>query len=244
MSNYSIVVGVEQLNAKQARAAQTRRRMVDAAYKLFADLGYQGTTMAAVAEKADVAGQTVYFTFHSKAELLQEVMINARTWGDEPQVVEDRRWFSDALEVNDQRRALAITCEGGVDIFRGLAPLAQTMVAAELVDPDVAVTMDAIRSQRRKAMSQLVESLAANGPLAVPSTDAVDVIDVVLSTATFNAFTTDRGWPVDKFKAWAYLALTQLVPRLPPARALRADLAATADRTYHQALAEMIGPPD
>lgn len=183
----------------------------------------------------------MYFTFHSKAALLQEVLVTARTPGDEPQAVEDRRWFTDSLEVADQRRALALTCEGGVDIFRGLAPLAQAMVAAELVDPDVAVMMEMTCNQRRKSMAQLVAALEANGPLALAAADAVDVIDVVLSMATFNGFVTDRGWPVGKFKAWAYLSLTQLLPRRSPAHAARADLAATADRTYHEAVAELSG---
>jgi AcrR family transcriptional regulator len=231
-----------QLNPKQARAAQTRRRMLDAALRLFAELGYQSTTMAAVAKEAGVAQQTVYFTFHSKAELFQEVLVAARTAGDEPQVVEDRQWFTDALAAGDQRRALALACDGGIDIFRGLAPLAQAMVAAELVDPEVALTMDRIRSQRRSSMTQLVEALAANGPLAVPAGAAVDVIDVVLSMATFNGFVTERSWAVQRFKAWAYLTLTQLLPRLSPARASRADLAATADRTYGRAVADLVGP--
>ena len=55
--------------ARRTRADATRRRMVDAAAKLFAQRGYAATTMAAIAQQAGVAVQTVYFTFHSKTEL-------------------------------------------------------------------------------------------------------------------------------------------------------------------------------
>lgn len=93
-------------------------------------------------------------------------------------------------------------------------------------------------------MSQLVDALAANGPLTVSSTDAVDAIGVVLNMSTFDPFVTDRRWPVDKFKAWAYLTLTQILPRLPQGRAPRADLAATTHRADRHAVAEVIGSSD
>ena len=45
------------LRADQAR--QTRSRILDAAYRLFVDRGYAGTTIAAVAETAKVSPETV-----------------------------------------------------------------------------------------------------------------------------------------------------------------------------------------
>jgi AcrR family transcriptional regulator len=43
---------------------------VKAAFALFCEHGYTGTTMAHIAEAAGVAVQTVYFTFHTKAAVL------------------------------------------------------------------------------------------------------------------------------------------------------------------------------
>ena len=45
---------------RQERAAQTRLRMIEAAYRLFLEHGYEATTMQDVADTAGVAGQTVY----------------------------------------------------------------------------------------------------------------------------------------------------------------------------------------
>lgn len=53
------------------RAAQTRLRMVRAAYDLFTERGYQASTMGDIAERAAVAVQTLHFTFGTKAVLLQ-----------------------------------------------------------------------------------------------------------------------------------------------------------------------------
>jgi AcrR family transcriptional regulator len=56
--------------ARRARALATRRRMVEAAYHHFADYGY-AVPMDGIARAARVAVQTLYFTFHTKGELLK-----------------------------------------------------------------------------------------------------------------------------------------------------------------------------
>jgi AcrR family transcriptional regulator len=44
--------------------------MIRAAYELFSAEGHNATTMGRIAERANVAVQPVYFTFHTKDELL------------------------------------------------------------------------------------------------------------------------------------------------------------------------------
>src|SRR4029079_4565169 len=55
---------------RRERAKATRRRIAVAALARFSQHGYAATTMATIAHDAGVAVQTVYFTFHTKAELL------------------------------------------------------------------------------------------------------------------------------------------------------------------------------
>ncbi len=55
---------------RRERAKATRRRIAEAALARFSGQGYAATTMDAIAGDAGVAVQTVYFTFHTKAELL------------------------------------------------------------------------------------------------------------------------------------------------------------------------------
>ncbi len=102
---------------KRERAVQTRARMLDAAFDSFAERGYERTTMAGVAATG-VAEQTVYFTFHSKAELLHEVMVANRNAPDESTVVMETAWIAAALAEPDQRRTLALIVEHGTEIFR------------------------------------------------------------------------------------------------------------------------------
>ena len=79
------------LRADQAR--RTRQRILEAALALFAERGYAGTTIAAVAERAGVSHETVYGTVGGKRRLLEDV-IELAIAGDEEGAAahEDELW--------------------------------------------------------------------------------------------------------------------------------------------------------
>lgn len=203
---------------------------------LFAERGWEGTTMAGVADLAGVATQTMYFSFGSKAALLQGVLVARRTGPGESQQVAAREWYVQALAVSDQRRTLALSVEGGTEVLGRLAPLANAMTSAALVDDEFAVVLDQIRSERRAGMSRLIGELDSKGGLALPSSTAIDVLDVVQSMATYQALVSGCGWSPLLYKAWAYRTLTQLLVAVTPARSRKLDLAATADLSYYEEL--------
>lgn len=196
--------------------------------------------MAAVAQAASVATQTMYFSFGSKAALLQEVMVAKRTGPGEHTEVVARDWFADAMAAADQRRSLALGVEGGTDVLRRLSPIAPAMTSAELADDQFAAVMHRIRGERRSGMSRLVDVLDRTGGLSTPTTVAVDVVDVVQSMGTYRALVGDCGWTPELYKAWAYRTLTQLLRAIPPRAARKLDVAATADLPYHQELVQLL----
>ncbi|XXY44571.1 TetR/AcrR family transcriptional regulator [Sorangium sp. So ce269] len=59
---------------RTAQKLDTRRRIRDAAWALFTELGYDETTTKAVAERAEVATGTVFVHARDKADLLMMVM--------------------------------------------------------------------------------------------------------------------------------------------------------------------------
>src|SRR4051812_5852841 len=91
--------------SRRQRAAQTRARMIDAAYRLFTQRGYPATTMADVAAEAAVAVQTLYFTFGTKAQLLQNVYERAVT-GDAGAPPEQQPWYARVVATPDLDDAL------------------------------------------------------------------------------------------------------------------------------------------
>jgi len=56
----------------------TEQRILDAALKVFASEGYTGATTRRIAEEANVAEVTLFRKFHSKENLLKEVLIKNR----------------------------------------------------------------------------------------------------------------------------------------------------------------------
>lgn len=62
------------MEARQARAEVTRRRIIDAAIDLFAESGYGGTGLAEILKRADVTKGAFYYHFASK-EALAAVII-------------------------------------------------------------------------------------------------------------------------------------------------------------------------
>ena len=55
---------------RREQATRTRQRILNAAAELFPDRGYGATSIRAIAEAAQVAPDTVYATFGSKARVL------------------------------------------------------------------------------------------------------------------------------------------------------------------------------
>ena len=101
--------------SRQQKAAITRRRMLDAAYELFCSDSYRPTTMETIAERAGVAVQTLYFTFHTKDELFQEVH-DRTVLGDDKLPPPMQPWYLAAVAADDTRDAVRHICRGILSI--------------------------------------------------------------------------------------------------------------------------------
>ena len=108
--------------SRKERAAQTRRRMIAAACAVFSERGFAATTMDAVAAEAGVAVQTLYFTFHTKAELLQAAYEHAVTGPEQiPPHLSD--WWRQVSDATDVREAVTALVDGTIPILERAAPL-------------------------------------------------------------------------------------------------------------------------
>src|SRR4051794_27459504 len=95
-------------SSRAERAQATRTRILRAAYSLFAAHGYPAVTMAAVASRAGVAVQTLYFTFGTKAELLQHAYDYAVLGDGEALPPTEQPWYREMSTADDLRTALQI----------------------------------------------------------------------------------------------------------------------------------------
>ena len=83
----------------RTRSNEVHRRMVQAALRLFAERGFESTSMDAIAREAGVAKPTLYNHWADKEALMMEVMLYVNGISDERReldsgdVVEDLAWI-------------------------------------------------------------------------------------------------------------------------------------------------------
>lgn len=197
---------VAKSNSRREKAVATRRNILEAAKQLFSEHGYAGTTMQAIADQADVAVQTVYFVFHTKGELLRQLLLAMRGRPDEPTETMDRDWVDEAMTDNDGRRSIALLVEHGNDIYARVAPFWEAIGHGASTEPDVAETWQNIVEQRRLGIRRIVESVAARDQLreGLSIDHAADIVYGLHRPETLAVFVVERGWPLEDYKEWSY----------------------------------------
>jgi AcrR family transcriptional regulator len=218
-----VVVEVKKGSAKpisrREKAAATRRRILGAAQHLFSEFGYAGTTMQAIADEADVAVQTVYFVFHTKGELLRQLLKTVGGRPEDPTETMERDWVDEAITDPDGRRSIALMVEHGNDIYARVAPVWAAVGQGASVEPEVADVWKGIVEQRRKGIWRIVESLGARGHLrkGLSVDRAADIIYGLHRPETLAVFVGERGWPLEDYKEWSYDTLCRQLLSPQPA---------------------------
>jgi AcrR family transcriptional regulator len=199
--------------SRRDRARETRRRIVAAATESVLAHGYAATTMAGVARSAGVAVQTVYFTFHTKAALFMEVVLELSAGPDADTPVMERAWVKEARGAASAARALALMVEHGTDIFRRLMPVWDAIAAASAEDRDFALRFAAVVAARRDGMRALIGGIAARGGLAaaVTAERAAETFFLLQSPQLLSLAGSSLGWTVERFKAWIYASMLPLL---------------------------------
>ena len=86
---------------RREQAAETRRKILDAAAELFARDGYAAVAVPAIADRAGVALKTVYLAFGTKAGVLHGLWDVRLGGDDQPIPVTERPWYRQLLEGDD-----------------------------------------------------------------------------------------------------------------------------------------------
>ena len=187
----------------------TRRRILTAAGELFAQHGYAASTMQAIADRAGVAVQTVYFVFHTKGELLRQLLQSVGGREDDPLETMERDWVHEAMTDADGHRTIALLVEHGNDIYARIAPLAAAIGQGASVEPEVDEVWQGIVRQRRGGVRRIVGSLADRGLLRTDLAPdrAADIVFGLQRPETLAVFVDECGWSVEEYKVWSYRLL-------------------------------------
>ena len=126
----SETVNAAKRTRRAEKAQQTHRRIVEAATRLFLERGYVPTTIEAIADAADVAVETVYARFRTKANLMVAVKDAAVTEGGGIPLAQRPELAPLAAEI-DRRRDFQKTL---VDLVRAHGPLRHSLTPSQAAD--------------------------------------------------------------------------------------------------------------
>jgi AcrR family transcriptional regulator len=206
---------------RNQRAARTRRAIIAAATEEFRSSGYHGATMSAIAERAGVAVQTVYFVFHTKPALLTAAIDNAVMGEVDPVPPEQTLWWQEGITTLDGPRAIELFITNVSEINMRAATLDRVALAASTTGPELVDLIEYDKSLRTQGFRSYIDALAARGLLRDGS-DPAEATDVLLTLAgadVFLNFTEERGWTVKRYVAWTTDALCLLLLRPPNSHA-------------------------
>ena len=184
------------------RAAQTRRRIEDAARARFSRDGYAATTLRTIAADAGVAIQTVYAVYGSKTNIVRALVWRVR---DDAAADAAGREAMAAATVADALAAFAhsirLRWQGGHDIVR----IHATAAAA---DPELGAEVAMALAARRRGIAALAAHL-----LTLPDTNGTTTgardrdrlaasLDAVTLPELYGELTIVHGWSADRYETW------------------------------------------
>jgi AcrR family transcriptional regulator len=190
--------------ARAESARQTRRRVVEAARRLFEARGYAGTTIDAVAEAAGVSRRTVFLSVGSKVELLK----TAWDWGvvgdDEPVPMAERPHVLAMREVTDPEVLVELWVELVLGVADRLAALEAVLDRAVDADAEAAALRARIDVERRGGARMFVAHLAEIGGLREGLTvdEAADMCWVLMNPLLQARLRAERGWSSAAVADW------------------------------------------
>jgi len=206
---------------RTARAAGTRRAVLDAARALFTERGYGATTVADIAAGAGVAVDTVYATVGPKPALLRELIETALSGTDDAVPAREREYVQ-AIKAAPTAEAKLTTYAAAITTIQArLAPIFLALRDAAVSDAACARLWDGISRRRAANMREFAADLRLTGQLRADLSDD-EVADVIWSMNAAEYWTLlvgERGWTAQRFRDWLADAWVRLL--LEPGEPLR-----------------------
>jgi AcrR family transcriptional regulator len=189
---------------RRTAAAETQARVIEHATQLLVQRGYANTTVADIAEAAQVSVPLVYASFGNKAGLLKRVLDVAIVGDTEPVALRDRPSVAAVKAATSARRKCELNAALVAGVHRRTAGLFQVMRDAAATDAEVATTMARGDQGRRMGMGEFIGVLASNGQLRanLDPDHATDIVWALTDPNTYHRLVVQRGWSHEQYEEW------------------------------------------
>jgi AcrR family transcriptional regulator len=182
---------------REAQAAATRSRILDAGLDEFVERGYAGTSVAAIARTAGVSPETIYAIFATKRGIIDGLLERVDAEG-RPQL---------AATLSRERGGgprveLDVLAELGGDFWSRHGRLVR-LLRQGIGDPEIGQEWLRRQAARRELMHGVVSRWPA-GTLrkGLDAAEAADVAWTLTSDELYELLVGVRGWPFERYVAW------------------------------------------
>jgi AcrR family transcriptional regulator len=192
------------------KALATRRRILAAAETLFTRDGYAVTTIAAIADQADVAVQTIYAVFGTKRAILSKLLAVRVVGDDDATPLKDRDDWRAMESETGPRRQLELLATIATRIGERMGALYDVLASAAGSDPEIADMHRRQQQRRYNDQRRLARSLARKGALrpGLSEAHATDIMWAVANPTMHHRLVAERRWTGDEYERWLAYALT------------------------------------
>ncbi len=194
---------------RDAEAAATRARIVDAASALFVRDGYGATTMRAIAQEAGVSVQTVNLQGPKHALLLaayERALTQSEGWS----TLNEAEPVRSIVAETDMNRLLDLYSAYMTGANSRIAALVRTLRAAADADPAVREVYQAIEDRRIRSIHEGIEMFSHRGVIPADRIeDVATMLGLLVSNDTYLHFR-DAGWSEERYQAWLRNELVKL----------------------------------
>lgn len=192
-------------SGRRAAAEQRRLHVAEVAAELFAEHGWNGTTLTLVAGASGVSVELVSKTFGNKAGLFMAAFRSAgfgRRGGLQEAFAQLRLGDEPDLEVRLDR-FVDFACS----IVVPMGPLVWVLGHGAEQDPTMRDLVRGAHLGHAAMCEDLVELLAPGKP----APDAVDEVYLLTRAETYMTLAQHRGWSVERYAAWLRRSLRAAV---------------------------------
>jgi AcrR family transcriptional regulator len=199
---------------RRQQALRSRQATLDAARHLFLADGYAVTSIASIAQAADVSVETIYKAFGGKSGLVRALWEQGLA-GSGPIPAEQRSDEIRSLET-DPRAVIQNWGRLTVEVAPLVAPILLLIRTAAATDPELGRLQEEVDRARLTRMEINARSLHARSQVrqGITLQQATDVLWTYSSPELFELLVLRRGWSPEQYGA--FIAEGMIAALLPP----------------------------
>lgn len=195
---------------RRARARETELRILHAAEATFAELGYVGTSMTTITERAGVDPRTIYKVFGTKVGLLSR-LVDVAMVGDQDAIpVLERPWATRAFDAPTGAERVRAFAAAVRSVMQRAGAAFRTASQAAVAEPEAHALWAEGQRKREQDVTSFVSALESASMLRnVTPAHAVATVWILTSPETFLQLTDGMGWILDEYEKWLERSLAE-----------------------------------